>query len=299
VAFRRAVWASVALHVAAACALVLLPRSGERKALQAGIDTFAEPQVRISLPEEAVVSVPPVPAPPLAAEVTAAQAPVPATPQVVARAAPQLLPPELVARIRQPAPQPVGAAVVEVPVAPGALNASPAADPNVTPVGGTTGTEAGPPAPPLHGALRPNQTVVYVLDCSGSMGAAGKFDAARAVLVSTLKLQPPTVRFQVIVYAGTAGPLLASDGNALPATGANVRAAAEKLATLEPRGHSDHYGAVRAAVAFRPDVILVLTDGDDLSAAVVKSVVAAAPHPVPVCVGRVTAGGVQPLRVLK
>ncbi len=147
----------------------------------------------------------------------------------------------------------------------------------------------------MHGALKPGQTVVYVLDSSGSMGAAGKFDAARAALVATLRAQPATVRFQVIVYDGTAQPLLASDGTAPHATEANVRAASAKLATLEPRGKSNHLVAVRAALDFRPDVIVLLTDADDLSAAALKSVA----KPVLVCVGLVTAAGVQPPRELK
>jgi Mg-chelatase subunit ChlD len=141
--------------------------------------------------------------------------------------------------------------------------------------------------------------VVYVLDCSGSMGAGGKFDAARAALISTLKQQPTSVRFQVIVYAGTAAPLLASSGNALPATDANVRAATEKLAALDARGKSNHLEAVRAALAFRPDVILLLTDADDLNVAALRSIVASAPKSVLGCVGQVTAGGVQRPRELK
>jgi Mg-chelatase subunit ChlD len=145
----------------------------------------------------------------------------------------------------------------------------------------------------MHGALSPGKTVVYLLDTSGSMGTGGKFDIARAALVSTLRQQPATVRFQVIVYAGNATPLLTSDWKGLPASEANVRAAAEKLAALEPRGQSDHFGAVRAALRFRPDVILFLSDGDDISPVLVKKVVASAGRTVPVCLGRVTDLGVQ------
>ena len=309
VAFRRAVWGSLALHAVVVCAVALVFRAAEEpERAGPGISTVVdEPQVRISQTEETFVAAeppkadtgpetgatkpppeaPPVEAPPI--EAPPIESPLPAGP--FAPAVPRTLPPELLALIHKPATTPVGGAVVEVAVPPGAVN-PPVADANVRPVGGATAKSS---ATAIHGALKSGQTVVYVLDCSGSMGAAGKFDAARAALVATLRQQPATVRFQVIVYAGTAKPLLATDGNALPASEANVRAASEKLAALEPRGSSDHYGAARAALAFRPDVILMLTDADDLSAAVLKSLAKA----IPVCVGQVTAEGVGLLRELK
>jgi hypothetical protein len=85
----------------------------------------------------------------------------------------------------------------------------------------------------------------------------------------------------------------------LPTTATNIQTAAEKLAALEPRGRSSHLEAVRAALAFRPDVILILTDADDLAPAALKRVLAAAPKPVSVCVGRVTPEGVGPPREVK
>jgi hypothetical protein len=305
-AFRRAVWASVAIHVVAACALVLFVRTDKRAPAEVALDTRAasEPQVRMSLPEVDVsLEPPPAPAKPQAAEpvppptmpevsqvteppAPTPEAPVSASPLAASRAAPQTLPPELLALIRKPAAQPS-----ETPSGPN----PPVVDQNVKPTGGTS--ESAVPA--IHGALNPNQTVVYVLDCSGSMGASGKFEAARAALVSTLKLQPTSVRFQVIVYSGTATPLLAGNGTALPATEANVRAASDKLAKLEARGKSNHREAVGAALAFRPDVILMLTDADDLNAKALKSIASSAPTPILMCVGQVTAEGVQSPRELK
>jgi hypothetical protein len=301
---RRAVWASVALHALVACALVLLQRTGEEpKPRQRRIDTHAadEPQVRMHLTlDETPVSVaappqPPPPATPQAATAPPSSPPLPAKP--FAPSPPQTLPPKLMALIRKPAAQASGG-VPEVPAAPTPPGTT-VTDPNVKPVGGTTGAGPEVSTPAIHGPLKPEQTVVYVLDSSGSMGAAGKFDAARAALLATLRQQPPTVRFQVIVYAGSAVPLLTSDNRGLPATAANIRAAAEKLAALEPRGQSSHLEAVRAALAFRPDVILILTDADDLAPAALKRVLAAAPKPVPVCVARVTAERVGPPREVK
>jgi hypothetical protein len=293
--FRRALWASAALHAVGAGALVALShwvRDREPARAAPGIRTTAEPQVRVALAETDTAIEVQAPSPAPAAPSAAPAAQLPRGP--VAVQVPRTLPPELLALLRKPASaEPVGGAVTEVPVAPGAAN--PTTDAHVKPAAASTGAKG---ATPIHGALRPNQTVVYVLDSSGSMGASGMFDAARAQLVATLTGQPGGVRFQVIAYAAQPTPLLASDGTALLMTEAHVRSAAQKLAALEPRGKSNHLAAVRAAVAFRPDVILVLTDSHDLTAAALKPVLAGATNAT-VFVGTVTPDGVQPPRAVK
>jgi hypothetical protein len=293
----------VLLHAVAVGVLVLLLRASEKPAQTAkGIETRAdEAQVRMSLSEDVPIRIDaPVShdvAKPQAAEKDASPAPTPepiqaTKPEVTpptpalpnkpfALTVPKTLPPELLALIRKPAATPAGA-----------LN-PPVREPDVRPAGGVAGV------PAIHGALAPGKTVVYVLDASGSMGAAGKFDVARTALISTLRQQPVSVKFQVIVYAGTASPLLTSDPSGLAATEANVRAVAEKLLALEPRGKSNHLVAIRAALDFRPDVILLLTDADELSEKAIKPVLASASRPVVVCVGHVTEGGVQRPRELK
>lgn len=293
--FRRALWGSAALHAVAAGALVALFHfDRDPPPATPGIRTTAEPEVRITFADSdtGIEVQAPAPTQAPAAPVAEPAAHLPRGP--VAPNVPHTLPPELLALIRKPASaEPVGGAVTEVPVAPGAAN--PTTDPNVKPAGATSGAQN---AKPIHGALAPNQTVVYVLDSSGSMGAHGMFDAARAQLVATLKAQPAGARFQVMAYAGTPTPLLASDGGALPMSEANVRSAAQKLAALEPRGKSDHRAAIRAAAAYRPDVILVLTDSDDLTASALKPLLSAAPNAT-VFVGVVTPDGVQPPCALK
>jgi hypothetical protein len=303
VAFHRALWGSVALHAVVAGVLLLLFRAGtERAPGQPGIDTRAaqEPQVRISLTDDAPAStdLAPPPSPPARVDPppSAEQPAAPVGPR--APAEPRRLPPELIAQIGKLSTTASGPEPVEVPIPMGGATIPSAPAQPVRPVG-LTGNGAAGRAPALHGALVPGTTVVYILDCSGSMGAAGKLDVARAVLASTLGLQPPTVSFQVIVYAGRATPLLATNGTAVPASAANVRVAVEKLGPLEARGKSNHLDAVRAALVFRPDVIVLLTDADDLSAAALKALQPGAPKPVPVCVGQVTAEGVKHPRELR
>jgi von Willebrand factor type A domain len=294
--FRRALWGSAALHALAAGALVALFHFDRDPPPAApGIRTTAEPQVRVTLADTDTGAEVQAPAPSQAAPSAEPAAHLPRGP--VAPNVPHALPPELLALIRKPASaEPVGGAVTEVPVAPGAAN--PTTDANVKPAAASTGATVAKAATPIHGALRPNQTVVYVLDSSGSMGANGMFDAARAQLVATLKAQPASARFQVIAYAAQPAPLLASDGGAVPLSEANVKLAAQQLAALEPRGKSNHLAAVRAAAAFRPDVILVLTDAHDLTAATVKPLLTGAPSAT-VFVGVVTPDGVQPPRAVK
>lgn len=299
VAFRRAVGASALLHIVAACAFVWVVRSNEEpKPAQLGIDTLVtdEPQVRMHLVEDTATSVEVRPQPvPQPNSAKPADTPSPAPPaKPFATVPPRSLPDELLTLLRKPSST---GATAEVPIQPNPTNVG--TDPNVKPASGTSGAKSVSSVQAFHGAFKPNQTVVYVLDCSGSMGAGGKFDAARAALLATLQQQPPTVRFQIIVYAREAAPLLASDGSALLANEANLRLAASKLAALAACGKSNHLPAISAALRFHPEVIVLLTDAEELTAATLKPVLAASSRSTPVFMGHVTDTGVQSLRELK
>jgi hypothetical protein len=170
----------------------------------------------------------------------------------------------------------------------------PSTDSNVKPAAGTTSAQT---EQPMHGSMKAGQTVVYVLDCSGSMGEFGKLAAARAALIATLRRQSAEVRFQVIAYNSTARSLF--PGECVFATGTNIARAEERLAALNAAGRSNHPEAVRLAANLRPDVIVLLTDADDLSAAQFKPAFAAVGKLVPVCVAKVTAEGVSTPRELR
>ncbi|WP_439624195.1 vWA domain-containing protein [Gemmata sp.] len=224
---------------------------------------------------------PPAPEPPVAPEVPRPRAEGTAgTRTPVKTSVPNALPAEVVSLIRRPKPQAQPTAV---------------RDPNVRPAGATT--PAAPLTPAIHGAMRAGQTVVYVLDCSGSMGEFGKLTLARAALVITLRRQPADLRFQVLAYSSAAKPLV--PGPSAPATPANIAAAESALGTLKASGRSNHVEAVRAALALRPDVIVVLTDAEELTAASLKAVLNGAGKPAPVCVARVSAHGVGVPREVK
>ncbi len=266
VAFRRAVFASVAIHVALAVAVVFVVRSRpEPKPASPGLDTRADNVVMRFFEADMPIAVPQPEVPP------ASPAPVEASPvedsggsrPPLARVVPHTLPPEMLAIIRRPT-----------------------ADANVKPAGATS-----PTVPALHGKMQPGQTIVYVLDCSGSMGEFGKLTLARAALVATLRAQPEGVHFQVIAYNSSAKVI--SGSGTVPATPANITAAEAKIAAVESAGRSNHVNAVRVAAQSRPDAILLLTDAEDLAPAQFKSLLAGANKPIALYVAKVTATGIQ------
>jgi hypothetical protein len=109
------------------------------------------------------------------------------------------------------------------------------------------------------------RSVVYVLDRSVSMGLHDALAAARGELLAGLRRLPATTRFQVIPYNHRAEPLYV-DGRAdlLPADPATLGQVARAVEALQPSGGSDHGQALRRGLAFRPDLLFLVTDADDL-----------------------------------
>jgi len=274
VAFRRAIFASVAIHIVLAVVIILVLRAQPNsQPLAPGIDTGLDVVVHtfeVGPPNDVAVA---SPLEPIASE-PIVEPPV-ATPMAETGLAPRtnIVPRALSAEVLAV----IGRSVAARHVA----GASPIATVSA-----------------IHGALKPGQTIVYVLDSSGSMGESGKLALARSALLATLHEQPEGVRFQVIVYGSTARPLLA--GNAcVPVDRANIETAESKLATLEAKGRSNHVEAVRLAMGCRPDLILLLTDAEDLSLAQFKPFLASAPKPVAIRVAKVTASAVGPPQELR
>lgn len=295
-AFRRAVAASVGVHALLAAGLVLLvqwhadrpPELPQRPAIDTRVD------VRIGfLAEEPSAAVEVKPAPGANAPGSPAEAEAPGPPLVQSSPIPQALPPEMLALLRKTA---AASNVVEVPATPA----------EVRPAGGVAVPQTVPgPAwaqggSPVHGPLAPGQTIVYVLDSSGSMGARGKFDAARRALIATLRGQPETVRFQVVVYAGAAlVPFPAPGGGCLPATAENITRMVDALEAAAPAGRSHHVEGLQKALSLRPDLVLIFTDADDLPMPVLRGVLRQAGKPAVVCVAKVAPGRVDPPAEMK
>ena len=280
-----AVAISIGAHVLLAVGIVGLIRNQPNEPTASGTQFETRAEIHFEFAKEVepppeastkIVPDPPTPIPPDPPVVVAPDGP----PKAQAIAVPQTLPPELISIIRRPqAASPIQPVVALVPKGP---------------AWATSGS-------PIHGALNSKQCIVYVLDASGSMGEWGKFDSARGALIATLKLQPPTVRFQVVVYSGTAfTPLKSAPGECRPATPENLARIIDALKALpSPAGRSQHLDGIRAALAFRPDLVVLFTDADDLPSGPVRGLLKQAEQRVTLCTATVTAKGVQPPVELK
>jgi hypothetical protein len=117
------------------------------------------------------------------------------------------------------------------------------------------------------------RSVVLVLDRSASMGIGNKMEIARREILATLARMSPGSRFQVVVYNRQAEitKIGGQSGMALVAE-RNLQELWNFLSDLNPEGGNDHLRALREAIALQPDVICLISDADDLTAAEVRTI---------------------------
>src|SRR5262249_37444294 len=97
--------------------------------------------------------------------------------------------------------------------------------------------------------------------------------AARAQLRPCLAALPPGTKFQVVFYNGGADPLPSTESDGLlPADGPTLARVLSLLPTVCAEGKTDHVQALRCGLAFRPDVLFLVTDADDLNPIHVREV---------------------------
>jgi hypothetical protein len=130
--------------------------------------------------------------------------------------------------------------------------------------GANTGGPAGRGAR-FFGAPVAGQKVVFVIDRSLSMGLNNCLAAARAELLACLAALPPTARFQVVFYSRRAEPLPGGGADGLlPADATTLARVAALVRDARAEDDTDHLRALRCGLAFHPDVLFLVTDGDDL-----------------------------------
>ncbi|NBO92319.1 MAG: VWA domain-containing protein [Planctomycetia bacterium] len=104
--------------------------------------------------------------------------------------------------------------------------------------------------------------VIFVVDCSVSMGLSGGLQRARSELRIALRRLSPEAEFQVIGYNQSVRSLFPV-GWTLASSQA-IEQAIDRLDDLRAEGRTNHLKALRSALYHRPDVLFVVTDADDL-----------------------------------
>jgi hypothetical protein len=119
----------------------------------------------------------------------------------------------------------------------------------------------------LFGVVGEGYKFVYVLDRSGSMGGSGRnaLRAVKAELLESLKSLDTVHQFQIVFY--NEQPVLfnpsGTPGRLAFATEQNKQRVRRFLESISAEGGTAHEDALRLAIRLQPDVIFLLTDGDD------------------------------------
>ncbi|MCI0376910.1 MAG: VWA domain-containing protein [Gemmataceae bacterium] len=116
----------------------------------------------------------------------------------------------------------------------------------------------------FFGVAAHGSRIVYVLDCSGSMGKNGAIVAAARELVRSVEQLPAHAQFQVIVYNAKPRFLLARYSGWLTASPQMTQEIEAAFNALPTEGKTEHGPALQKAIALQPDVLYFLTDADDL-----------------------------------
>src|SRR5262249_55239124 len=120
---------------------------------------------------------------------------------------------------------------------------------------------------------KPGFSIVYVLDRSGSMGRDRKLNHAIDSLRSSLRQLASDVRFQIVAYDSRADVLRIGHSTDLVfASPANIEDAQEQLQALNGEGSSRHLEGLRTGLSMQPDLLILITDADDLTAKEVQQV---------------------------
>lgn len=128
------------------------------------------------------------------------------------------------------------------------------------------GTGQGP-STAFFGARETAHSFVYVIDCSGSMATHDAIDLAKRELIASLDQLPPDARFGIIFYTTDFSIFRDPSGRPalMPATSENKERLRARLLQVRPDKGTVPRPAVEAALSLNPEVVFLLTDGQEIS----------------------------------
>lgn len=103
------------------------------------------------------------------------------------------------------------------------------------------------------------QRVLFLVDCSSSMARRGLFARVQRLVLASLHRLEPDRQFQVLAFRTDVHPLMHRRW-CVASTG-NLDRAAAAIMRLTPEGSTDTVTAIRVALSYSPDVLLLITDG--------------------------------------
>ncbi len=132
--------------------------------------------------------------------------------------------------------------------------------------GSGIGTGRGP-STAFFGAREHADSFAYVIDCSGSMATHDAIGLAKRELMASLDQLPPDARFGILFYTTrfSVFPDAAGHPALMPATSTNKERVHARLTQIRPDEGTDPRPAVERALALQPEVLFLLTDGQELS----------------------------------
>lgn len=106
------------------------------------------------------------------------------------------------------------------------------------------------------------RSILYVIDCSGSMNKHNAFRYAKAELLSSMERLDSTHKFQIIFYNDGYFEFMDRHGNPEIhwATALNLSRARTFINGMDISGATAHFPALVKALSYSPDVIFFLTD---------------------------------------
>jgi hypothetical protein len=121
---------------------------------------------------------------------------------------------------------------------------------------------AGDAGSSFFGIAATGESIVYIVDRSGSMQGARWADATRELLKSVESLKPDQ-KFFVFLFSGKCHPMpqMAGRNELVPATDENKQRFRKWLAQQHPDDTTKPLSSVRRALNMAPDTIFLLTDG--------------------------------------
>lgn len=106
------------------------------------------------------------------------------------------------------------------------------------------------------------RSLVYLIDCSGSMSKHNAFRHAKNELNASLERLDPNLKFQVVFYNDTLFEFRDRKGDIDIhwATATNLTRARGYIAQMDNSGGTSHFPALMKALSYSPEVIFFLTD---------------------------------------